>query len=171
MSTRRLARIALLTALSVALRYAFGAFPNIKPLTAIFLLTSTSLGLVDSLLVMSLTLTVTALLFGFGPWVAFQVLSYAVVLIFWKKLCTPLTKRLKSDKIRLVMQSCLAGLMGIIYGLVIDSLTAQLYSMPIWTYVLAGMSFNLAHAISTALFYPLLDPIFARFWAVKKENP
>ncbi|MGT2895290.1 ECF transporter S component [Streptococcus entericus] len=162
MNTRRLAQIALLSALSVALRYAFGAFPNIKPITAIFLVLSITLVLADSLMVMALTMVVTSFIFGFGPWVLWQLLAYGVVLFLWKMLCYPLTKSLKSATIRGVAQSVLAGLMGILYGLVIDSVSALFYQMPIWAYLLNGISFNLAHAISTALFYPIIVTIFAR---------
>lgn len=169
MTTKRLTRIALLAALSVALRYAFGAFPNIKPLTAIFLLTSTSLGLVDALLIMSLTMVSSALLLGMGPWVAFQLLTYALVLFFWKMLCDPLTSLIKSVTIRRAGQALLAGMMGIVYGLVIDSLSALMYNMPIWAYALNGMAFNLAHAISTAIFYPLLAQVFAQLGQKNKE--
>lgn len=168
MTTHRLTRIALFSALSVALRYAFGALPNIQPITAIFLVTATSLGLVDSLLIMSLTMLITSFLFGFGIWVFWQLAAYTIVLIFWKMLCYPLTSLLKSATIKLLVSALLAGLMGILYGLVIDSLSALFYQMPIWAYVLNGMVFNLAHAGSTALFYPPIHTIFARF-EPKKE--
>jgi energy-coupling factor transport system substrate-specific component len=36
MMTTRLTRLAILTALACVLRIAFGAFPNVKPITALF---------------------------------------------------------------------------------------------------------------------------------------
>lgn len=162
MTTNRLTRLALLTALCIALRHAFTAFPNVKPITAIFLVIAASLGLMDSLLVMTLTMTVTAFILGFGPWVAWQVLAYGLVLIFWKSVVFSLTNRLKSATIRTIVQSVLAGLMGLVYGVVIDSLSAILYQMPIWAYLLNGMVFNLAHVVSTTLFYPIVTASFAR---------
>lgn len=170
MKTNRLTRIALLAALSVALRHAFGAFPNVKPLTAIFLVLAIHLGLVDSLLVMALTMVVTSFILGFGPWVLWQLVAYGVVLLFWKIVLFPLTNRVKSDKIKLSLQSVLAGSTGILYGLVIDSLSAVFYQMPIWAYLLNGMGFNLAHAVSTALFYPLIVTIFARLEPFLKKG-
>lgn len=162
LTTHRLTRIALMAALCVALRYAFGAFPNVKPITAIFLVLTISWGLLDAWLVMALTMTVTALVLGFGPWVAWQLAAYTVVLGLWKFLAYPLTSLSQSAIIKQISQASLAGFMGIIYGLVIDSLSAILYSMPIWAYVLNGLGFNLAHALSTAIFYPIITTIFAR---------
>lgn len=162
MTTNRLTRLALLTALCVALRHAFAAFPNVKPITAIFLVIAASLGLLDSLLVMTLTMTVTAFILGFGPWVLWQVLAYAVIVLVWKVMAFPLTNRLKSATIRTIVQSVLAGLMGLVYGLVIDSLSAVFYQMPIWAYLLNGMVFNVAHVVSTTFFYPIVTTSFAR---------
>lgn len=170
MKLRRLAIISLLAALSVALRHAFVAFPNVKPITAIFLVLSVLLGLTDSLLVMVLTMMITGFFMGFGPVIFGQVLSYGLVLIFWKFLCFPLTNNLKSATIRLIVQSILAGLMGVLYGWVIDSLWALLANLPLWATVLGGTAFNLAHAISTALFYPIIDFSLARLKPIIKKG-
>lgn len=171
LTTQRLTRIALMAALCVALRYAFGAFPNIKPITATFLVLTISWGLLDAWLVMALTMTLTALVLGFGPWVAWQLTAYTVVLGLWKFLAYPLTSLVQSAIIKQTSQASLAGVMGIIYGLVIDSLSAILYSMPIWAYVLNGLGFNLAHALSTAIFYPIITTIFARLGSdIERKN-
>lgn len=164
LTLQRISWIAILSALCAVFRYAFATLPNIQPITAIFLIVSIIFGIGDSLLIMAVTMLVSSFLLGFGPWVFFQILSFALVLCLWRFLLYPLTKILKFDKIKTVtLQAFLAGMMGIIYGLVIDSCYAFLYNMPWWSYVLAGASFNLVHALSTLLFYPLLLPILRRF--------
>lgn len=161
---KQISRIAILSALCVVLRYAFAALPNVQPITAIFLISALVFSLSESILIMAVTMLVSSFLLGFGPWVFWQIFSFAVILLVWKYLLYPLTRALKFAKINeIVLQSLFAGLLGIVYGVVIDSCYAFLYGMPWWTYVLTGASFNLAHALSTILFYPLILPIMRRF--------
>lgn len=127
LSLQKISRIAILSALCVALRYAFSSLPNIQPITAIFLITAIVYGLSDSILIMSLTMLVSSFLLMFGPWVIWQIFSFTVILVIWKYLLYPLTKFLKFAKINeIVWQSLFAGLLGIVYGLVIDSCYAFL---------------------------------------------
>lgn len=164
LSLQQVTRIALLSALCVVLRYAFASLPNVQPITAIFLLWGLLVSLGESLLIMAVTMLVSSFLLGFGPWVFWQILAFALVLLLWRWLLCPLSKFLATLGIsELLSQSVFAGLMGVAYGVIIDSCYALLYGMPWWTYVLAGASFNLAHALSTLLFYPLLFPIIRRF--------
>ncbi|MFC3928193.1 ECF transporter S component [Streptococcus caprae] len=162
MTTKRMSRIAMLAALCVASRQAFASLPNIQPITAIFLICAVFLNLTDSILIMAVTMLVSSFLLGFGPWVLWQIVSFAIVLVIWLGLYK-LIQVLPLAKVhQLIIQSIVAALMGIVYGVVIDSIGALLYSMPWWSYVMAGLSFNLAHALSTLIFYPLLEPIFRR---------
>lgn len=158
MSLRYLTRIALLAAVCVVLRYAFAGLPNIKPITALYFLLVDFEDLKGSLLVMSISIFVSSFLFGIGPWVLFQILSFAVVICLWYLLYR---------RLGLFCQSMLALLLAFSYGLVIDGITALLYQMPWWTYVAAGAGFNLAHAWSTMLFYPILYFILRRLYHEK----
>ena len=162
-SINQISRVALLSALCVVLRWAFASFPNVQPITAIFLISSIALSLPEAILIMSTTMLVSSFLLGFGPWVLWQIFSFIIILCIWYYIFYPLT-RIGSNqkKIYLMAQAAMAGFMGIIYGVAIDSCYAFLYSMPWWTYVLAGTGFNIAHAISTFLFYPLVLSIFRR---------
>ncbi|MEZ7646615.1 ECF transporter S component, partial [Streptococcus parasanguinis] len=50
------------------------------------------------------------------------------------------------------------------------SVYALIYHIPWWTYVLVnGFSFNLAHALSTIIFYPIIYQIFRRFYVEKNH--
>ncbi|AND79006.1 ECF transporter S component [Streptococcus pantholopis] len=167
---QQISRIAVLSALCVALRYVFAGLPNVQPITAIFLLISVIWGFRQSFWVMAVTMLVSSFLLGFGPWVLWQIMAFALIILVWRHLLYPLTEKLWfSQMLKLVLQSLFAGLMGALYGCIIDFCYALLYSMPWWTYVLAGLSFNLAHALSTVFFYPLLATSFRRLIYEKNQ--
>ena len=50
--------------------------PNIQPITAMFFVAVLYLGLVDGLLIMALTMSISGFIFGFGPWVFNQIDVY-----------------------------------------------------------------------------------------------
>lgn len=153
----------MMAALCVVLRQAFAFLPNVQPITAIFLVLISVWGLLDAFLVMALTMLVSSFLLGFGHWVFLQIISFGLVMILWKGHSSLVTRWVKTDIMRLLVGSLGAGIVGIAYGLIIDSLSAILFNMPWWSYVAAGFFFNLAHAISTLIFYPLITTIFRRF--------
>ncbi|WP_161979083.1 ECF transporter S component [Streptococcus sp. S784/96/1] len=162
-TVKRMARIAMMAALCVVLRQAFAFLPNVQPITAIFLVLVPIWGIIDAILVMAVTMLVSSFLLGFGHWVFLQVLSFAIMILLWRGYLTLVTRLVKSDIIRLFVESIGAGLVGIGYGIVIDSLSAAMFGMPWWSYVAAGFFFNLAHALSTLVFYPLITSFFRRF--------
>ncbi|MDG3142131.1 ECF transporter S component [Streptococcus suis] len=157
---RQMTKIALLSALCVVLRYAFAPFPNIQPISALFFVLVTVEGLGFAVLVMSLSMLISSFLLGFGIWVIFQIISFAVVLVIWRFL----PKRSGS-----VWATILSGVLAFGYGIVIDSLMAPIFGMPWWSYVLAGLPFNLNHALSTLCFYPLLHLILRRYYDEKSH--
>ena len=64
MSARKMAKIAILSALCVAFRYALSFLPNVQPISAIFFLIVIFEDLPTSLLVMAVTMFTSAFLFG-----------------------------------------------------------------------------------------------------------
>ena len=159
MTLQRLTRISLLAALCVALRQAFAPFPNVQPISAIFFLLVIFEDYIFAFLVMALTMFVSAFFMGMGLIVFFQIAAFGCWMLLW---------RICYKWLPLAIQILLVGLMSFGYGVLIDSVYAVLYHMPWWTYALVnGFSFNLAHALSTIGFYPLLYRIFRRFYVEK----
>lgn len=158
MSIRRLSRIALFAALCVVLREAFAPFPNIKPITAFYFLLIEFEDLKTSILVMILSIFLSSFLFGMGPWVLLQIMTFALVIYLWH-LVVPYLKR--------AYQPLLAFSLAFLYGLIIDSVSAFLFQMPWWTYVTVGLGFDFNHAMSTFVFYPILYLILRRFYDEK----
>ena len=110
-------------------------------------------------LVMAVTMFTSAFLLGVSPVVLAQILAFGLLLTLWRGLYRHLS---------LEVQTLVVGILSFLYGMLIDSLYAVLYHMPWWTYALInGFSFNLAHALSTACFYPLLYVIFRRLYHEK----
>jgi hypothetical protein len=152
MTTSRLTRIAILTALACVLRLALGAWPNIKPITALFFVLLLVFGLVDALFVSGLTMLVTGFLMGFSLIIVGQIISYAVILFLGKGLF----KLVKS----LILRTGLIFILTMCYGFVISIFSARLFGSSFWPFWLSGLTFDLAHAVSTAIFFPILLTIF-----------
>lgn len=175
MLLRKISRLALLTALCIVLRYAFSGLPNVQPITAIFLVVSVCFSLPEGIMLTTLTMFVSSFLLGFGPWVLWQIGSFSLVLTIWFYVLYPLTNYLKPVKIigvsldRLGYQAIFAAILGIVYGMVIDTWSAILFGTKIWLYVLSGMPYNIAHSLSTLFFYPLIHSIFRRFYSNEKD--
>ncbi|EHJ57263.1 hypothetical protein HMPREF9318_00736 [Streptococcus urinalis FB127-CNA-2] len=164
MAIKQMTRIAIFSALCVVLRIAFSSLPNIQPITALFFVISLYFGLSEAILVMTITMFTSSFLLGFGPWIFWQILSFSIILMIWKILIVPLFSKFKFERvIKLLLQSLILALLAFCYGLLIDSFFAYIYSMPWWSYVLAGFIYNIGHALSTGLFYPILVSIFRRF--------
>lgn len=157
MSLKQLSRLAVLAALCVVLRYLFAPLPNVQPLTAIFLVLAVSTSLAESLMVMIVSILVSSFLLLFGPWVFWQIFAFAVIISCWYKICYPLLKQ------RFLLQALAAASLAFLYGVLIDGIMALFYGSNPLLYIAAGTIFNLAHAASTLVFYPIIISIFRRF--------
>src|SRR5699024_11868360 len=66
----RISLLAIMTALTAVGRLAFALpfMPNIQPMTALLIIIALNIGIVDSLIVSLLSILLTNLFFGVGPW-------------------------------------------------------------------------------------------------------
>lgn len=103
----------------------------------------------------------TGLLLGFGEVVFRQMLAFALICFIWHWLA----RLFKSFPLNLALplQIMAAAGLSLLYGLILDVSSALIFSTPILAYILAGLTFDLLHAASTALFYPIIFSIFRRF--------
>lgn len=152
-SVQRMTRIAILTALAIGLRSAFIGLPNIQPITAMFFVAVLYLGLVDGLLIMALTMAISGFLYGFGPWVFNQILTFGVLMALWS---------LIASRISLVWQIVLVTILSFLYGVLMDYGYGLLFKSGL-TFVVSGLLYDSYHAVSTLLFYPFIQSIFRRF--------
>ena len=167
MSARRMSQIVILAALCIALRLAFAPFPNVKPVTAFFLVSLLYLDFWDSFLIMMLTMLGSSLIFGFSLVVVWQILSFGILLWLWRFLVLPLSA---SFSHQILLQSLLAGLVTFSYGFWISIPIAFQFGFNLYLYWLNGLFFDLLHAISTVLFYPVIYLLLRRFYKDEKSS-
>ena len=167
MSARRMSQIVILAALCIALRLVFAPFPNVKPVTAFFLVSLLYLDFWDSFLIMMLTMLGSSLIFGFSLVVAWQILSFGILLWLWRFLVLPLSARFSHQ---ILLQSLLAGLLTLSYGFWISIPIAFQFGLNLYLYWLNGLFFDLLHALSTVLFYPVIFLLLRRFYKDEKNS-
>lgn len=169
-TVNRIALLSVMTALVTVGRLTFSLpiFPNIQPMTALLILIALNLGVIDSLVVSVLSLLLTNLFLGMGPWTILQMISFAVVILL-----TGIIKyfyRYESFINRIVF-SFWAGLMGFGYGLIISYLNFQLYEMNNFlVYYINGLPFDILHAVGNVGFFLILEPIIVPIMKNKFEE-
>lgn len=166
MNLYRMVRVSILASLCTVLRLVLGAFPNIKPITAIFFLLASYFGFLEAWLVMALTMLVTGLLTLFGTWVFGQILSYSIILIIWtlfaKSRGWGLKKPVKFGQLLVV------GSLVFLYGFLISLHDGLIYGFNPVVYWIRGLYFDGLHAVSTLCFYPIITYIFGRIFNHEK---
>lgn len=165
MSVKQMVKLALFSSICVALRMVFGGLPNVKPITAIFLICLTYFKFWEVLIIMGLTMLVTSFYLGFGLWVLWQLLAYTAVLSFWRWGVKPLEKRLE---LSVGVLAVLAGVTPFIYSFIIGFFDSKVYGYSLWAYWLNGLGFDAAHALSTIAFYPIISYSFRRLFYEEK---
>lgn len=163
-SARRLAVIAALCALGVAGRAAFFWLPQVKPVLAIAILAGAGLGGEAGFTVGAVTMLVSNIMFGQGPWTPWQMFAAGV--------CGLLGSLARSGSLRRRAALAIFGavLTIIVYGGIVNPSSAFIWGgealslQIIATYWLTGLPMDALHALATAAFLfvlskPTLDAI------------
>ena len=167
---RELVIIAVLVAIAVAGRAAFFMIPQFKPIAAIVIIAGASLGCETGFVVGSLTMFVSNIFFGQGPWTPWQMFAMGIIgfvagLLFKKEIKT---------KLQLAL-FCAYGAVSVffVYGGIVDTASFLMGSSEIsfkglLAVYAAGAVFNLIHALSTVVFLLILTkPILNKLRRVK----
>jgi len=158
-SVRCIALLAIMTALTTVGRLMFSlpVLPNIQPMTALLIVIALNIGIIDGLLVSVLSMLLTNLILGMGPWTVLQIISFAVIILLtglFKYFYTFGTLRNR------LLFSMWALLAGFIYGFIVSFLSFYLYGMSNFlVYYLNGLPFDMLHAIGNFGFFFILEPI------------
>jgi energy-coupling factor transport system ATP-binding protein len=165
---RELAVLASLSAIAVAGRAAFFMLPQCKPVMALTILTGVSLGGEAGFLVGAVTMLVSNLLFGQGPWTPWQMFAMGLTGFFAGLLAGPLRRRWA-----LCTFSALAAvaLYGGIMNLSAALLAAPQLTWPVWlAYEASGFPMDCVQAAATALFLWIgSGPILEKLERVKRK--
>ena len=155
---RELVILAVLSALAIGGRAVFFALPGFKPVAALVILTGVAFGAEAGFLVGAVTMLVSNVLFGQGPWTPWQMFAMGCIgllagLLFRKGL-------LNRDRLSLGIFGGLSIFM--IYGGILNPTSVWMYqSSPSLKMVLAtlvtGLPADAVHAMSTVFFLWILS--------------
>lgn len=155
-TVKEITTLALMTAACVVGRLAFQFIPNVQPMTAILLMVTIYRGLRPGLVVSLLSIMITNLYLGMGPWTISQLASYAVIITF-----AALLSKWSFFKRNLLLQIAFSILAGFIYGFVISVISFYMFGMTAFLpYYIQGLSFDFLHALGNGGFYLILGPVF-----------
>ncbi|EXJ23497.1 Substrate-specific component CbrT of predicted cobalamin ECF transporter [Alkalibacterium sp. AK22] len=155
----RLTRTALLTALVSVSRLSFSFLPNIQPMTVLLMSITLYYGWRVGLTVAWLSVVITNIYLGMGPWTFAQIGAYAG-LIFLSSLLKKSHEQLSIPALQVYV-----AFMGILYGLLLSLLQAPFFGWNIFIpYYLSGLGYDLLHALGNMLFFPLIYPLSLRLF-------
>lgn len=150
---KRLALLAMLTALAVSLRIAhIIPIPNMQPVTDILMIATLELGLSFGFTMAALIMVISNIFLGFGIWTIPQIFAYMIcVLLVWTLGKIPFIRK------NPIVLAIIAAFLGYVYGFIIN------LSMSIWggipafiAYTASSFLFDTYHCIGNFLFFPIL---------------
>lgn len=161
---REVVVIAVMASLAVAGRAAFFMIPQVKPITAIIMITGICLGPEAGFLTGALAGFASNFFFGQGPWTPWQMFAFGLMgflagITFYG--------RRKCGDVKWIV--CLFGgvVTFLVYGGIMDTASLLMYTKTLskealMTMYISGIPFNLIHAISTAVFLFVLERPFSK---------
>ena len=168
---RELTIIAVLCALGVAGRAAFFMLPQAKPVLALTILSGVALGGESGFLVGSVTMLVSNILFGQGPWTPWQMFGMGIVGFLAGVLAR--TGWLRRSRGSLCAFGAVSAI--VIYGGMLNTASAlmaagELNRGVLLTYYLAGFPMDCVHGLSTAAFLWLgAEPMLEKLERLKTK--
>lgn len=142
----------MLIALSVVGRIMFTFIPNVQPTTSIIIITGLFLGPVYGVVVAVFSAVLSNLVMGMGLWTFGQIVAWGILGLISGSL------RKYRDRIPVVVLAIYAVFCGFLYGFVI-SIPLYLFSGKFLAYYIAGLPFDMSHAIGNGVFFLILYPI------------
>ena len=159
-SIRKITLIALLSTLAYIGRLLFAWIPNVQPVTVILLIITLEMGLVEGILTASLSMILSNIFLGMGPWTLYQIVSFAIVILVFSCLKPFWRQTWKQPLLKLTFITIMAGLTGYLYGFVISIFSVYFYHIPkFWVYYFQGLPFDTLHALGNIGFWILLSPL------------
>lgn len=150
-----------ISSLLIVSRVAFSFIPNFKPLTATFLIVAVCFDFSSSLLLMSITLFASNLIFGMGPWFFQQWFGFFLAILWGYYLI-----RLPQSRFyTLIYNGFILALSGVIFGVGTSVWYAAITSLSFQAtiaYWLRGIPFDASHALGNAIFWYLLSPFLIK---------
>lgn len=151
--TRELVIISVLCAIAVAGRIVFTAFPQFKPVLALVIIAATAFGAETGFLVGAVTMIVSNMIFGQGPWTPWQMFAMGIIGFFAGLLFN--RGIIKQNRFILCTFGFISALL--IYGPLMNISTAIISQAPlnfatIVAYCTAGLPMDIVNALATIVF-------------------
>jgi len=161
-TSKEVALIGILAAITAASRIPFAALPNIKPCTFLIIVTGLVFGALAGAMVGSLTALVSNFFFGQGPWTAWEMLGWAMV----GMVAGYVGRKHPNFGVKEII--LLGIVLGLAYNLLLDfSSWITFYraepSLFLPTFI-AGIPFGILHIVGNVIFAIILGvPVLALF--------
>lgn len=151
---KRIVIASTIIAINIASRAILQFLPNVKPVTALIILSTMYMGIGVGSFVVVGTVLLSGLLFGFGTFMPFQFLAWEIIAIF----AYAFTDILKKNKIVFVVYALISGFF---FGIVVSLDMLILYNIETYIiYYTNGLLFDVFHAVGNAIFSGVLFVIF-----------
>ena len=171
---REVVIVAAMCVICVAGRVAFAAFPQVKPVSALVIISGICLGSEAGFMIGALSGFCSNFYFGQGPWTPWQMFAFGIIgflsgilrMLFIRKDNTP--RRISISLFAFIS-------VMVIYGGIMNTSTVLMYEPEPTLMMIAaacgtGFIFDLTHALSTVVFiFIFAKPLFEKIIRVKKK--
>ncbi len=169
--TRELVLISVMCAMCIVSRAVFYGLPQFKPVTAMIIITGAVLGAQSGFLVGAITMLLSNMIFGQGPWTPWQMFAMGLIgflagFLFERNVIPP-------NRVSISVFGFFSAL--IIYGGIMDPAAMIMSHIePTWenirVFYLTGLPLDIIHAVSTAAFLIIAScPIIKKVERVKHK--
>lgn len=167
--TKEICLIGILAAVNIASRIALQALPNIKPVTAIIIISVMVFGLTFGIKLTVVTTLVSNIFLGMGPWTLFQILAWIVICLLTQILIDCFRKLNKTP--HLLFMAIFSFLMGYVFGFIVslEQLVEGGFGLFI-VYYMNGLLFDTFHAIGNFAFYLICAPILTQIFINESQR-
>lgn len=148
-NNRRLALIAMLSTIAYVGRIMFSFIPNVQPTTTIIILVTMYIGALDGLLVSVVSILISNLYLGMGPWTLAQITAFSTIV--------GLLYIIEKTGLDIKYYPFVAFFSGLFYGFVISLVQAPFFGWAVFfPYWISGLSFDMYHAMGNYVFFIIL---------------
>ena len=147
--TKRMMLIAMISTVAYVGRMMFSFIPDVQPTTTIIILVTIYIGTFDGLMVSIVSMFMSNLYLGIGPWTIAQIVAFSAIVAMFHII--------KNSRLSLKYYPAVAFFSGLLYGFVISLVQAPFFGWPIFfPYWISGISFDVYHAIGNYVFFIIL---------------